>query len=69
MFQAIWEREQPLGPDEITMIDRIVTDFCRERKLATDSEEARKSAGELLKWFRAGVTDAVKLRELLYSAS
>ncbi|MFK0335356.1 acetyltransferase [Rhizobium sp. NPDC090275] len=67
MLQAFWQSGQPLGPDEIIMINRIVADFRRERKLEADSEEALRAAAELLKWFRTGVTQSGKLRELLYS--
>jgi hypothetical protein len=49
------------------MLQHIVTDYCRERNLESGSRDAQEAASELLKWFQAGVTESVKLREMLYS--
>lgn len=68
MFQAFDSRgKQPLGPDEISMVHGLVKDYCRERAVELDCQEAREAANELLGWFQLGVTDRNRSRELLTS--
>lgn len=68
MFQAFDSRgSQPLGPDEVSMVQGLVKEFCEARAVAPDCQEARDAAKELLRWFQIGVNDKNRLRELLNS--
>ncbi|MFS2155280.1 MULTISPECIES: acetyltransferase [unclassified Rhizobium] len=68
MFQAFDSRgKQPLGPEEFSMVQGLVKDYCSERSLELACAEAQEAARELLGWFQLGVTDRNRLRELLTS--
>ncbi|TCR71467.1 MULTISPECIES: acetyltransferase [Rhizobium/Agrobacterium group] len=68
MFQAFDSRGgQPLGPEEFSMVQSLIRDYCRERMVDPSGGEAKEAARELLTWFQIGVTDQHRLRELLNS--
>lgn len=70
MFQAFGSRgKQPLGPDELSMVQGLIKDYCRERAVEPTCQEAQDAAKELLGWFQLGITDSARLRELLNSRS
>ncbi|MGO4441620.1 acetyltransferase [Rhizobium sp. RAF56] len=68
MFQAFdKDGQQPLGPDEVSMMQGLITDYCRENSLDRADSAAQEAARHLLGWFQRGVTDRARLRELLHS--
>lgn len=68
MFQAFDSGgKQPLGPDEVLMVQGLVKEFCEAKSIDSGCPEAHAAAKDLLGWFQAGVTDKNRFRELLTS--
>lgn len=67
MFSAFGRGSLPLGPDDVSMMQTLVKNYCFRKAIDPDSEEGRDVARELLKWFQTGVTDKSRLQELLAS--
>ncbi|MFP3547315.1 acetyltransferase [Rhizobium sp. SIMBA_035] len=67
MFSAFGRGSPSLGPDDISMMQALVKNYCLTKAIDLDSEEAWDAARELLKWFQIGVTDKSRLQELLAS--
>jgi len=68
MFQVFDSRgKQPLGPEEVSMVQALIRDFCRERAFEPTCPEAQDAARRVLGWFHDGVTERGKLHELLRS--
>jgi hypothetical protein len=66
MFQAFDGRgKTPLGPDEVSMLQGLISEYCRERAFDPASTEARDAAKDVLACFQRGVTERSKLKELL----
>jgi len=67
MFSAFGRGSPSLGPDDVSMMQTLLKNYCLTKAIDPDSEEARDAARELLKWFEIGVTDKSRLQELLAS--
>ncbi|MGR9060226.1 acetyltransferase (plasmid) [Rhizobium leguminosarum] len=67
MFSAFGIGLPSLGPDDVSVMQNLVKDYCLTKEIELDSEEGRDVARELLKWFQIGVTDKSRLQELLAS--
>ena len=67
MFSAFGRGSPSLGPDDVSMMQTLVKNYCLTKGIDPDSDEGRDVARELLKWFQIGVTDKRRLQELLAS--
>lgn len=68
MFQAFDSRgKPPLRPEEVSMVQGLLREYCADRSLEPSCAEAQEAARELLGWFQIGVTNRERLRELLNS--
>jgi hypothetical protein len=67
MFQTFWRGTPPLYPEDVTMMQTLLKDYCEARGYENASAEAQEAARELVHWFQIGVTEQCQLRELLHS--
>ena len=67
MFQAFRGASPPLYPEDVTMMQTLLKDYCKDRGCENTSTEAQEAARELVHWFQIGVTKQSQLRELLHS--
>ena len=67
MFQAFRGARPPLYPEDVTMMQTLLKDYCKDRGCGNTSTEAEEAARELVHWFQIGVTKQSQLRELLHS--
>ncbi|MDK1489757.1 hypothetical protein QN219_06750 [Sinorhizobium sp. 7-81] len=61
-------RFDPIGPDELTMIDGIFKSELQIQALSSDSDEAEALAAKLIRAYQSGVRDPTGLIAVAKSA-
>ncbi|MBB4571413.1 hypothetical protein [Rhizobium leucaenae] len=69
MFEAFdyRRRDRPLGPDDLSLLHAVLTEYCKARQCNRKSEEALAAARELIRLYQAGVVDREVLVSRLYA--
>lgn len=54
-----------LSAEHVFMMRGLLKEYCESQQCHRQSSEAENAARDLLSWYRAGVTDQERLRQLL----
>ena len=60
--------QPPIGPDDLSLLQRIFDSEVQNRKLRVDGEEAEALARRLIELFKSGIRREDALREVLKAA-
>lgn len=67
MFQVFGDAGAGFSPGELAMVRDLLEEYCAARQLDKKGADAEDAAREIVTWFRIGVTEEARLRELLAS--
>lgn len=52
-------------PDQLKMLNQVLDDFCKSRKIVASSSAWQDAARQIMTLFKSGITDAASLRMAL----